>query len=665
MKSQPISQSANHPKYRPDIDGLRAIAVLAVVGFHAFPAWIRGGFVGVDIFFVISGFLISTILFNGMNAGTFSFLDFYGRRIRRIFPSLTVVLVACMIFGWISLLTEEYKQLGKHIAAGAGFVSNLVLWNESGYFDNVAETKPLLHLWSLGIEEQFYVFWPILLWLGWKKRAWLPGIIIGIAVMSFGYNVLSRGNSSTAFYSPQTRFWELLVGVILAYFSLCRQKAEYNHGLNKVCDHKLVSQIFSGFGVFLLVIGFVFISEDRHFPGYWALLPVLGAAMIIAAGPEAPFNRLVLSNRVLVWIGLISFPLYLWHWPLLSFLRIIYSESPSVGLCFAAIGASFILSWGTYRLVEQPIRFGVRIKKSTYGLMSAIVVVGCSGYAIFLNDGVPTRASVRSYQNNLAELIRTNNRDEACLNYVGMKDPEFYYCRLSDVGSSETVAVLGDSHAHAAYPGIANMFKGMGINTVLLANSGCPPFLGGEYGDDEKDKVKCRKRIEEILRVVKEKRDIRQVLIFSLGAIDITGTVVTEGYDHPKKLPQVPIPAEIFKRSLQKTIDFLNRAGKQVYYVTENPELDFDVKACLARPLRTARKNCEVKKGQVLHRQKEYLELVDTLTGVQVINPTNAFCKSEVCSAFSQETLLYVDNHHLSLAGSELQAKEVLSRYFK
>ena len=164
------SQHLLHPKYRPDIDGLRAIAVLSVVGFHAFPSWVNGGFIGVDVFFVISGFLISGIIYENLDKGEFTFREFYARRIRRIFPALIVVMTACFAFGWFSLLADEYKQLGKHIAGGATFISNLLLWQESGYFDNSAETKPLLHLWSLGIEEQFYIIWPLLLWLTWKRK---------------------------------------------------------------------------------------------------------------------------------------------------------------------------------------------------------------------------------------------------------------------------------------------------------------------------------------------------------------------------------------------------------------------------------------------------------------------------------------------------------------
>ncbi len=212
-----------NPKYRADIDGLRAIAVIFVVGFHAFPEQIPGGFVGVDVFFVISGFLISTIIFGGLENDSFTYSEFYARRIRRIFPALILVLSATAIFGWYELLADEYKQLGKHIAAGVGFVSNFAFWSEAGYFDNIAETKPLLHLWSLGIEEQFYLIWPALLLTAWQRRLNFLPIIVGIAIVSFGANIyLAKTNATAAFYSPASRFWELMLGGMLAYVSLHR-----------------------------------------------------------------------------------------------------------------------------------------------------------------------------------------------------------------------------------------------------------------------------------------------------------------------------------------------------------------------------------------------------------------------------------------------------------
>ncbi|MFP5477899.1 MAG: acyltransferase family protein, partial [Gammaproteobacteria bacterium] len=214
--SPATAPSLSHPAYRPDIDGLRAIAVLSVIIFHASPRWLPGGFVGVDIFFVISGFLISTIMFGSLAGGGFSYAEFYARRIRRIFPGLVLVLIATLAFGWWVLLADEFRQLGKHVLASAGFVANLVLWGEAGYFDTVVETKPLLHLWSLAVEEQFYIFWPLLLTLAWKRQHLLRWM--GVAVgLSFLLNVgLVMRHPDAAFYMPFTRVWELGAGAMLA-----------------------------------------------------------------------------------------------------------------------------------------------------------------------------------------------------------------------------------------------------------------------------------------------------------------------------------------------------------------------------------------------------------------------------------------------------------------
>ena len=313
-------------KYRPDIDGLRAIAVLSVVGFHAFPESdiFRAGFIGVDIFFVISGFLISSIIYEKFETNSFSFLDFYTRRVLRIFPALLLVLMACFIFGWFALLPTEYKDIGKHMAGAAGFVSNLLLWQESGYFDVVSENKPLLHLWSLGVEEQFYIAWSLILWLAYKARINLLITAIALAVISFYLNISGVQNDPSAtFYSPQTRFWELLAGAILAYVVHKRTQftaASVNalFGFGSVSNQydisaETKSEVRSALGLILFIIGFFAISKENAFPGYWAALPVLGAVLVISADQQAWFNRSVLSNPALISIGIISYPLYLWH----------------------------------------------------------------------------------------------------------------------------------------------------------------------------------------------------------------------------------------------------------------------------------------------------------------------------------------------------------------
>jgi len=336
-----------HPKYRPDIDGLRAVAVLSVLAYHGFPQWIKGGFIGVDIFFVISGFLITTIILGSFEGEGFSYREFYARRVKRIFPALVLVLLASFAFGWYALLPHEWEQLGKHVAAGAGFVSNFAFWSEAGYFDNAAETKPLLHLWSLAIEEQFYIFWPLLLGLAWRRKWRVLAVVGAVAALSFLLNVGTiHSHRTAAFYSPLSRFWELMIGGMLAYMRLYRPPP-----VPGVRRH-----VQSIAGLVLIALGLVFIRGGKAFPGWWALLPTVGAFLCIAAGPTGVLNRWLLASRPMVWVGLISYPLYLWHWPLLVYARILEGESPSNGIRALALAISVLLAWLTYRFVERYVR---------------------------------------------------------------------------------------------------------------------------------------------------------------------------------------------------------------------------------------------------------------------------------------------------------------------
>ncbi|MFZ6693379.1 acyltransferase family protein [Undibacterium sp. SXout20W] len=340
-----------HPKYRPDIDGLRAFAVLSVVLYHAFPTFFQGGFVGVDVFFVISGFLISSIIFGNLEQGTLSFRDFYTRRILRIFPALILILFISLVFGWYVLLADEFKQLGKHALSGVGFISNFTLWRESGYFDRDSELKPLLHLWSLGVEEQFYIVWPLLMWFVSRKKFSVASVIVLLFIASFVLNVFETNvNVVAAFYSPITRFWELSAGSLLAYASL--QPHVRNRNLTDF-QSKLVS--FCGVGI--LVFSIFCINKENGFPGWWAALPVLASAILIFAGSRSPSQRLLFSNRIAIFIGAISFPLYLWHWPIFSFLRILCGDTPSVSFRLYGILISIALAWLTYKFIEVPFRF--------------------------------------------------------------------------------------------------------------------------------------------------------------------------------------------------------------------------------------------------------------------------------------------------------------------
>ena len=475
-----------HPKYRPDIDGLRAIAVLSVVIFHTFPNVISGGFIGVDIFFVISGYLISSIIIDNLEHNRFSFIDFYSRRIKRIYPALLTVLIACFAFGWFVLLADEFKQLAKHIVGGAGFISNFVLGRESGYFDNIAETKPLLHLWSLGVEEQFYIVWPLLLWFGWKRRFNLMLMALIMALTSFMLSVyMFQRNPINAFYSPFARFWELLMGSILAYMSLHQHnvistlKDNYKNRLNQGLFKFWVRQwenILSFIGINLIVIGLVFLDKDSLFPGWSAILPTLGASLILAAGHQAWFNRSLLSNRVIVWFGLISYPLYLWHWPLLAYARILYNDTPPVTVRAAALLTSIALAWLTFQLIEKPVRLNGDENKKTKILFILMIVMGSLGYVTFKHNGFGFRLGERQvfedyFENNspdvhyFQKINLVKNYREVCDYYDNYAERQGHAtqlprkkladeCIVRNAEKTHAVMIWGDSHGQQLYYGL-------------------------------------------------------------------------------------------------------------------------------------------------------------------------------------------------------------------
>ncbi|WP_416048931.1 acyltransferase family protein [Cupriavidus basilensis] len=468
-----LSTPQSHKDYRADIDGLRAVAACSIVLFHAFPQALRGGFVGVDIFFVISGYLIGKIILQGVATGTFRFSHFYARRIRRIFPALTLVLIACFAFGWSSLMPAELKELGKHLASGAGFVSNFALWSEAGYFDPAAEVKPLLHLWSLGIEEQFYIFWPLILWLCWRARvnALIP--ITVVCAASFALNILTiHSHPTAAFYSPLSRIWELLIGTLLAYQHLNKGSFFPGHGNAK-----------SILGALLVGLTIVLLKQDVAFPGWWALLPTLGTYLLIDAGPNAWLNRKILSAKPMLWFGAISFPLYLWHWPLLSFARILELGTPPITMRIAAVLASVALAWLTYRLVESPLRFGGRSRAKLAGLCGTAALAGCVGYITFAHDGIPSRfpeevRHIADFKYNYAIDARTSKCWLAAENAFDGFSEECI--QAPQVPGGRSIFVWGDSHAARLYPGLRKLL-GDDYAISQFTRDSCPPILNFRY----------------------------------------------------------------------------------------------------------------------------------------------------------------------------------------
>jgi peptidoglycan/LPS O-acetylase OafA/YrhL len=661
-------------KYRPDIDGLRAIAVLAVVGFHAFPGQIRGGFIGVDIFFVISGYLISIIIFENLDKGTFSFPEFYARRIKRIFPALLLTLIACFAFGWFALLADEYKQLSKHIAAGAGFISNVILWNEAGYFDNSAVTKPLLHLWSLGIEEQFYIVWPLVLWSAWKLKFNLLTITIVVAIASFILNIKGVQQDMVAtFYSPQTRFWELLSGSLFAWVTLYKKGIFTNvkHKLDCWClnsffsakqesDCKALANVLSLIGLLLLVYGFWRINKESSFPGVWGLVPVLGAVLIITASSKAWFNRVILSNKVAVWFGLISFPLYLWHWPILSFAHIIESNVPSLNIRIAAVILSIILAWLTHKLVERPIRFGEHGKAKVTMLVALAATLIVASLYVFFSKGAPLRYP--KLEENFKQFTWSDfyNHSAECVKKYGVVFSQ--YCLISNIDQDPEVIILGDSNANHLFAGIKDAFPNK--NVLSIGQGGCLPFLGLSVKLVEGE-LHCQINLKSALDLISTKSSVKTVIVSMMGAAYINSKREINGgllEVHSVDIENNSDSISLFKEGMRKTIQFLQNNNKSVIFVVSTPRLNFDPSSCVkVRPFlffeRPLKNPCAMPKEIYMLDNKAYRDVVfDVLKSfpeVKIFDTMPYFCDQKFCNAIINDEVMFRDTVHLSHLGSK------------
>lgn len=671
------TEQLTHPKYRLDIDGLRAIAVLSVVIYHAFPKFVRGGFIGVDIFFVISGFLISTIIMGSLERNSFSFIEFYSRRIRRIFPALLLVLTASFVLGWFVLLADEYKQLGKHIAGGAGFISNFLYWSESGYFDDASETKPLLHLWSLGIEEQFYIVWPLLLWLAWKKRFNLLTITIVVAVISFALNLSKvHGNSDAAFYSPQTRFWEMLVGSILAYMTLHKRslfpkfkrkldmwrgqifyvQAPENNG-------KTLRNIQSLIGAVLILTGLLVITKERHFPGWWAILPIMGTMLIISAGVDSWFNRVVLTNRVLVWFGLISFPLYLWHWPLLSFAKIIEGDSLSSETRITAVMISIALAWFTYKFFEMPFRFGNHSRAKTIILFLLMFTCGLVGYVFYKQDGLSFRAYPSIFKTYTQSIIRTERVSECFDIPFAYEKKGNWFCNLGNKSIQPSFFAYGDSHALSLLPVLEKYSTENKLNILFAGTSGCPPLLEIQAmrGEEQIRKYNCQKLNDRVFNFVK-KNKINSVLLIARRTYYTGGTTKPDELVHismdVNKEATLKFSRASFEYGLEQTIEKYKSIGVRVYLFSDIPQQIYAVKDTLRKSRLTDSSINHMSVSTKEHKNNQswvsshFLKIPNELAAV--VNFDNALCNNNICPIVSNGKSLYIDDDHLSINGSML-----------
>ncbi len=639
-----------HPKYRPDIDGLRAIAVLSVVGYHAFPGWVPGGYTGVDVFFVISGFLISTIIFGNLERDSFSYAEFYARRIKRIFPAILVVLFATTLFGWYVLFLDEFQQLGKHVAGGAGFISNIVLWGESGYFDAAAETKPLLHLWSLGIEEQFYIIWPLVLGYVWKKNLNIFRITLLVTIVSFAMNAYWVEIDPIAdFYLPFSRAWELMIGGLLAYLVL--------HRPQYFTSNNISLSMLPLFGLLLISISVGLFNKSISFPGWWAFFPTIGASLIIASRPTAWVNKYILSNRVMVWVGTISYPLYLWHWPLLSYARIIEGGTPNRLIRIAVVVTSIVLAWGTYELIEKRFKKGYS-KLAIFCLSSLMALFLVFGMLIWKGFPLPRHSS--EFANQMVAAVN----DWA---WPGELEPVEYgehdlYIRK---GAKAKTLFFGDSLLQQYAPRVVRLLnENQNLNTaVFAAGGGCPP-IPHVY---ENKHHWCPSIRDSALKYM-ERDDVKTIVIggawwaYFVGQTRKTHGNGTRNYSYYYKSTNYEQHgfkggggAELAMQELESLLEKIAKT-KQVFLLLDNPSGKiFSPKSHFSGSrLTTIQQKSVMNEYSVMNLDPEHsglrqsLKAIANRTGAIIIDPFLYLCSEQKCKVTTKTgDPIYKDGGHL------------------
>lgn len=532
--------------YRPDIDGLRALSILLILIYHVNNAVIPGGFVGVDVFFVISGYLITSIVWKDLLAGRFSFVDFYARRIRRIFPPVLVVLAVCLVVGWNSLFAHEFKVLGKHIAASAAFVSNWVYQSEAGYFDLSSVDKPLLHLWSLAIEEQFYVVWPLVLWIVVRgpfacfrlmQRPLLYTVVCVAGASLLLCWILTWLKPEVVFYSLSTRAWELGAGALLVAIPLRITSEAVRNGL-------------AWMGGGLIAVAAMLLDHSMLYPGWAALLPVFGAIALVVSGPSTWVHLNVLSARPVVMLGKWSFSIYLWHWPLLYFMRTLGWSRLYPELIWVVIPASVGLAALTYTLIETPIKRWP-LRRIAVSLLAAMVMVGYVGFNVYSRNGLDFRERLRIEGFGGVSEEST----PGCLAQFVDYRPTF--CRMQNDARQADVLLLGDSMGHNAFIGIAEAYAKKGGNLAMLGWPGQPPLL-----DSSNQVVRESSDWQRLLSAVAANPKWRTILLtFRLR--------YTEQIDVAR---------------LDATLAYLQQSGKEVIFLMEPPMLPFSPIACVGMP---------------------------------------------------------------------------------
>ena len=654
-------------KYRPEIDGLRALAVLPVIFFHTGSNIFSGGFIGVDIFFVISGYLITSIILQDLEQDKFTIRHFYERRTRRILPALFFVMFCCLPFAWYWMTPTQLKDFGQSLFSISVFSSNILFFLQSGYFEHAAELKPLLHTWSLAVEEQYYLIFPILIMLIWRIDTnaikFILSLLFIISILSAEWGW--RHNESANFYLLPMRMWELLAGSLLGLFLHNNQRPIY------------AAQILSIIGFLALIASLILFNKNVSHPSLITLIPVIATVLIIYAARNETYVGRFLSSKYLVEIGLLSYSAYLWHYPLFAFARIKSKEYIGASTYTVLILATLFLAWLTYKYIETPFRDKNKIKLKyviSLSLISSLLFIGL-GLVFYAQNGFSERFGAKEQtifiqQQSIHQPFLIN-----CSKNTTVKNDD-YLLKTCALGAKNQFnieyIVWGDSHAASLAYGIDNELKRINKSGLLISTFGCPPVTGVTRADNAKMRPKCHTFSQRASSLI-HKLNPKYIIISTRWALHLQGKRFnnSEGGIEPGEKVQVKgvqtnglmydiNVKETYLKYYQELSEELKEQGTKLIFITQVPEAGWNVPERSLFELKSTKENIKTLKSVYDTRNQQTYELFDALQNkenITILDPSELFCDDEFCHHTQDLIPYYSDDDHLSFLGSKKIAK--------
>ncbi|SHF09220.1 Peptidoglycan/LPS O-acetylase OafA/YrhL, contains acyltransferase and SGNH-hydrolase domains [Kaistia soli DSM 19436] len=621
-----------------DIQGLRAVAVVSVVVFHAFPRLVPGGFIGVDIFFVISGFLISSTIYRDVSTNRFSILEFYRRRIRRIFPALFAMLMVVIIVSYFLLSPSAYQEIARNTISSTLFFSNIDFFLSSGYFDRAAELRPLLHTWSLSVEEQFYIVFPVFVFVihRYMNRLMLLSILV-VGSISLALSQVAINYSPTgAYFLTPFRAFELLIGCSIPLIAVP----------NWLAGSRAARDGLSIAGLTSIAASLFVLSPATPFPGFAALLPTVGAAMIIFAGGSGrTLGGRAISSAPFVALGAVSYSFYLWHWPILSFLRIwTPSIGPTASELVLAVMAALAVATASYWLIERP--FAAKATTTfpflRFGTMG-MVTISIAAFAIVALNGIPGRFGPSVLAAFAADQDISPMRGP-CHQSDGRRLAYDATCLLS-VGDKSEVVVWADSHGAELAAALSELVKDSGIALRQITASSCPPVVSVDF----RARPNCRAANEDTLKSVASDPDVDTVLLL----------MNRSAYYFESE--------EDLEDGYRQVVDSLRKAGKRIVLIKQIPNMDFEPTGAVAFELMLGRDpttigpNVEEVRAR-FSRWNAFIEDTGTSSGSDYFDPMAVFCNDTICPAYRRDVgVLFFNETHPSMSGARLLASRLIA----